>query len=194
MSQAYPLHWPESQERTKSYALKASRFRTELKTAVNNVTKSIAGFTKDSGKKVERIVISSNVTLLDDSPEDAGVAVYFNWDGLDCCIAVDQYRTVKENVQAIVHVIEAERTKLRHGGLNVVRAAFRGYAALPPPSNGKDWREVLGLSITSTLGETKTQYRKLANLHHPDKAGGSQERFTEIQRAWKQAQEHFNNE
>jgi hypothetical protein len=55
-------------------------------------------------------------------PSDPGVAVWFTWDGLGVCIAVDRYQTVEANLQAIHHIIEARRTELRHGTLALVRA------------------------------------------------------------------------
>ena len=123
---AYPLSWPPGWQRTKTPA--KSQFKSSLTTALNNVEKSIELFAKDSKKKVTNVVISSNVTLGDLRPEDSGVAAYFEWDGISTCIAVDRYAKVEENLQAIFHCIDAERTKLRHGGLNLVRAAFRGRA------------------------------------------------------------------
>jgi hypothetical protein len=117
-------------------------------------------------------VISSNVTLSDQKPKDAGVAIYFTWDGISTCIAVDRYEKVEENLQAIHHVIEAERTKMRHGGLNLVRAAFRGYAALPPPSaSGKHWSQVLACSRNLSLGEVELVYKAKAKKAHPDNGG-----------------------
>lgn len=145
MTQAYPLHWPEGWPRTERPG--SSRFDTSISKALKNVQDGLRLFAQDSGRKVEDVVISSNVTLGEQKPGDSGVAVYFSWDGISTCIAVDRYQKVEDNLQAIYHCIEAERTKLRHGGLNLVRAAFRGYAALPPPgsANRRKWFEVLGV-------------------------------------------------
>ena len=185
MTQAYPLTWPQAQPRTKRRV--ASQFRTEIDRAVFNVRKGMEAFGRDSGKPVSNLVISSNVTLMDDRPRDGGVAIYFQWDGLDCCIAVDRYQKPKENLQAIVHVIAAERTKLRHGGLNVVRSAFRGYAALPPPPNRKPWWDVLDVPMDCRLDVARDAHRVLAVKHHPD-AGGDAETMAEINHAWDEAQ------
>lgn len=184
MTDAYPLAWPEGQPRTKHKT--RSQFRTEINRAVENVRKGLANFGKDSGKAVNNLIISSNVTLMDDQPADGGVAVYFKWDGLDCCIAVDRYEKPKENLQPIVHVIDAERVKLRHGGLNVVRSSFRGYAALPPPSNRKPWWDVLGVPEDCRLDAARHAHRTLAVKHHPD-AGGDAGTMAEINRAWDEA-------
>lgn len=195
MTQAYPLHWPRGMPRTKSPG--GSQFRTELSSAVNNLTNSLRAFARDSGKGITSLVVSSNVTLMNERPQDPGVAVYFRWDNMDCCIAVDRYSKPRENVQAIVHIIEAERTKLRHGGLNIVRAGFRGYSALPPPT-GPDgqlaapWRQVLfgDPDIKVTLADVEARYRTLVKSAHPD-AGGDAGHFNAVVDATRQAREEL---
>ena len=182
MSQAYPLHWPQDWPRTKHPG--PSQFKTSLAGALKNVQKSIELFATDSGKKLENVVISSNVTLGTQRPKDSGVAIYFSWDGISTCIAVDKYAKVEDNLQAIHHCLEAERTKLRHGGINLVRAAFRGYAALPPATGSPgQWWEVLGVSENAPKEEIQAAYKKLRSEHHPDK-GGNADKFNEIQRAY----------
>lgn len=182
MTQAYPLKWPEGWPRTKSPA--KSQFKTTLPTAIDNVQDSLRRFAADSGLKVEGFLVSSNATLMDRSPKDSGVAVFFTWDRISTCIAVDRYQKIEENLQAIHHVIEAERTKLRHGGLNLVRAAFRGYAALPPPSTGvaEDPWDVLGLAKGAVASEIETAYRDKAKRWHPD-AGGSHDKMSKLNAA-----------
>lgn len=178
MTQAYPLHWPDGWPRSKNPG--KSQFQTSLSAAIHNVQDSLRRFAADSGRKVEAVIVSSNVSLMERNPQDSGVAVYFTWDGLSTCIAVDRYQRIEENLQAIHHVIEAERTKLRHGGLNLVRAAFRGYAALPPPSVTKKhpW-EILGILANATADEIDTAYREKAKKVHPD-AGGSAAAMQEL--------------
>jgi len=182
MTEAYPLHWPEGWPRTKSPG--SSQFKTSLPGALKNVQESVRRFAADSGKKVDGVVISSNVTLGVQKPEDPGVAIYFTWDGISTCICVDRYAKVEDNLQAIHHCIEAERTKLRHGGINLVRAAFRGYAALPPPSgsSARPWWNVLGLHKGATADEINAAYRTKSKAAHPD-AGGSTAAMTELNQA-----------
>jgi hypothetical protein len=184
MSQAYPLHWPEGWPRNDRPA--KSQFKTSLAGALKNVEGSIKLFSKDSGKQVTNTVISSNVTLGQQRPKDSGVAIYFEWDGITTCIAVDRYIKVEDNLQAIHHCIEAERTKLRHGGINLVRAAFRGYAALPPPTSNRSWWDVLECKQGASKAIIERQYKRLRSDHHPDK-GGDAVRFNEIQVAYRQA-------
>lgn len=188
---AYPLTWPDHWVRTKHPS--DSKFKTTLAGALKNVQKSIEMFAKDSGKKVSNVLISSNVTLGTQNPKDPGVAIYFEWDDISTCIAVDRYKKVEANLQAIHHCIEAERTKLRHGGLNLVRAAFRGYAALPPPgaTNDRSWWDVLECKSGAPLATVEKQYKRLRADHHPDR-GGDPKRFDEIQKAIKEARRHAN--
>lgn len=119
---AYPLTWPPTFPRRTSRERGA--FKTTLAGALDNVEGSLRRFAADSGKRIENLVISSNVTLGKNRPADPGVAIWFVWDGLSVCIAVDRYQTVEANLQAIHHIIEARRVELRHGTLALVRLAF----------------------------------------------------------------------
>ena len=190
---AYPLHWPPGQPRTKNRA--TSRFKTSVYGAVSNVQEELRRFGNDTSRKVENVVISSNVSLGNNRPADPGIAVYFRWDNIDACIAVDLYKFPEDNLQAISKVIEAERAKLRHGGLNILRASFRGYANLPPPK-GPDgqlappWWQVLGVRDTDALVVAETAYRGLVKTHHPD-MGGDAAKFNQITDAIRQAREEF---
>lgn len=180
---AFPLTWPATMPRTKTPV--KSQFRTSLNGALNNVRDSLFAFSRDSGKKIEGLVISSNVTLGEQKPADPGVAVWFTWDGLSVCIAVDRYPKVEDNLQAIHHVIEARRTELRHGGLHIVRATFTGFAALPSPDAKKSWREVLLFGsdmLRPNRDMVEKRYRELAKERHPD-AGGSAEAMSELNAA-----------
>ncbi len=180
---AYPLTWPHNIPRTKTKA--ASKFKTGLPAALKNVRSSLQLFAVDSGKKVEGITISSNVALGVDRPDDPGVAVWFTWDGMSVCIAVDRYPKVEDNVQAIYHIIDGRRTELRHGGLHIVRATFTGFAALPAPPSRRSWREVFdwpdGLEVEK--GQIEVVYRAFAREFHPDKPGGSHEKMAELNAA-----------
>lgn len=146
-------------------------------------------FAKDSGKEIENITISSNVSLGNMNPEDPGVSVYFEWDGIETCVAVDRYDKVEDNLQAIYHVIEADRTKLRHGSLDLIRATFRGYAGqLPESGTGSKWWEVLDVDRSANMEEIKKRHRRLIKFHHPDR-GGDEVIFQQVQEAFRQAQQ-----
>ncbi|MFA5135189.1 MAG: molecular chaperone DnaJ [Patescibacteria group bacterium] len=48
----------------------------------------------------------------------------------------------------------------------------------------KDYYELLGVSKNATQDEIKRAYRKLAHQHHPDKKGGDEAKFKEINAAY----------
>ena len=181
MTEAYPLSWPQSLPRITTSPAK-SQFKTSLTTRRQRprVAQAVLGRQREEGRKRPRV----QQRVPDErNPKDAGVAVYFTWDGISICIAVDRYQRIEENLQAIHHVIEAERTKLRHGGLNLVRAAFRGYAALPPPSAAKDdpWT-VLGVKRGASAVEIESVYREKAKNVDPN-TGGSNEQMAALNAA-----------
>lgn len=180
---AFPLSWPQMFPRAKWRD--HGKFKTALPNAIKNVQSSLKLFASDSGKKLDGLVISSNVSLGADSPADPGVAVWFTWDGLQICIPVDRYHSVASNLQAIHHIIEARRVELRHGTLALVRATFQGFLALPAPA-GKHWTDVLSLPKDCTREDVKVAYRRLASQHHPDK-GGSADKMAEINLAQEKA-------
>ncbi|WP_348625913.1 J domain-containing protein [Mesorhizobium sp. LSJC280B00] len=166
----------------------ASKFKTGLSAALKNVRSSLGLFSGDSGKKVDNLVISSNVTLGVERPTDSGVAVWFVWDGMQVCIAVDRYAKVEDNLQAIHHIVEARRTEMRHGGLHIVRATFRGFTALPAPKR-RSWREIFSVdgTLPTTAAGVESRYRSLAKARHPDTPGGSHDAMTELNAAKSEA-------
>jgi len=181
---AFPLQWPTGFPRAKSREKGA--FKTTLAGAINNVQDSLRRFASDSGNKLDGLVISSNVTLGVNSPNDPGVAVWFTWDGLGVCVAVDRYQKIEANLQAIHHIIEARRVELRHGTLALVRASFAGFQALPAPTGG-EWWQLLGVSMGASEAEVKAAYRKLCSTFHPDKEGGDAAKMAEINEAYSKA-------
>lgn len=179
----YPLAWPEGMPRTARPG--ADPFKTSLSKAVDNVKDSLRRFGTDSSLSVSNVVVTSNVAGLGAGPPaDRGVAVWFEWDGEQRCIAVDRYTSLEGNVQAIHHVVEAHRALLRHGGLNIMRRTFKGFAALPAP---KRWQDVLKLDGTAPSlirqGDVERAYRELAGELHPDKPGGSHDAMAELNHA-----------
>lgn len=178
---AYPLQWPPGLPRSKTR--EAGRFKATLPGALKNVEDSLRFFAGDSFKKLDGVVLSSNVTLGAVRPVDPGVAVWFTWDSMGVCIAVDRYTTVESNLRAVHHIIEARRVELRHGTLALVRATFQGLLALPAPP-GAEWWQILGVAQTADAATTKDAYRKLASAHHPDR-GGNAERMSTINDAYR---------
>src|ERR1700722_5497240 len=48
----------------------------------------------------------------------------------------------------------------------------------------KDYYKILGITKAATEDEVKRAYRKLAHQYHPDKAGGDDKKFKEINEAY----------
>lgn len=176
---AFPLTWPPQFPRKQSR--ENGQFKSTLSSALKNVQESLRKFAADSGKKLDGLVISSNVTLGVHNPVDPGVAVWFTWDNMQVCIPVDRYAKVESNLQAIHHIIEARRVELRHGTLALVRASFTGFKALPAPA-GSSWREVLafGAAAVVTAADVEARFKQLASKAHPDKEGGSTEAMAKL--------------
>ena len=184
---SYPLEWPGHIPRTSRP--QDSRFNTTLYQALLNVEKSLELLAKDSGKKVSHVKLTSNVTL-DDKPDDGGVAVYFKWNEADFCIPVDRYNKPADNLQAIHHIVEADRTKLRHGGVAFVMAEKRGQTLMLESPDNIDWRRILGAPEPTQEG-IKKAYRKLAKQWHPDNNVGDADMFNRVQKAYEQAKKEL---
>lgn len=180
MTQAYPLQWPDGMPRTERR--QQSQFKTSLEGALKNVRTALVTFGRDTNKpiKADTIVISSNVSLGVSAPADPGIALYFEWDDGQRCIAVDRYPKPAENLQAIFHILEARRVEARHGGISIVRQTFKGFLALPSP-DGVDWRKILGFKPSEmvTPAAVDIAWRALADAAHPDK-GGSHDAMAEL--------------
>ena len=178
----YPLSWPDAFPRSR--AREKGAFRTTLPAALNNVETSLKAFGRDSGKAVSAIILSSNVSLGRQKPEDPGVAAWFTWDGMQVCIPVDRYSTPQANLQAIHHVLEARRTELRHGTFALVRATMKGFLALPGRAGERHWSTILGLTPSRSYSKADVDgaYRQLAKKAHPDH-GGSDTAMADLNRA-----------
>src|SRR3989338_11345420 len=48
----------------------------------------------------------------------------------------------------------------------------------------KDYYEILGVSKTASPDEIKKAFRKMAHQHHPDKKGGDEAKFKELNEAY----------
>jgi hypothetical protein len=181
---AFPLCWPEAWQRTKSRRYSTFKDWT-VYSAVEDLMKRLNMF----GAK--HIVISTSVPLRKDGlplskppvDGDPGAAVYFERKGKPYCIPCDQYNDVADNIHAVALTLEAIRTIERHGTPYMLEAMFKGYEALPAPS---DWRSILG--NPKTIDEAEANYRALARECHPD-TGGSHEAMSELNEAIEVARE-----
>ena len=116
-----PVLWPQGLPRSQPIN---SRCTSTWKQAVSNVDKAIMlfGCDTEAGKPKARITCDET---------GSAVALWFMWDNAASCIAIDRYDSKQANLQSIYHIIEAERTKIRHGGLNIVRQSLKATAIAP---------------------------------------------------------------
>lgn len=187
MTQAFPLHWPDGWPRTKTPA--RSRFDVSFAAARDGLLEQIA---RMGGRYV---VLSTNIELRRDglpyanqqTPDDPGVAVYFERKGKQMVFACDRWDRVKDNIRAIQKTIEAMRGIERWGASDMLERAFSAFEALPAPGETvpRSWRDVLGFEPpygVITRERIEGAYRLQAKHAHPD-AGGSAEAFAELTRA-----------
>jgi hypothetical protein len=186
---AYPLQWPLGWERSKFTM--SSRFR---RPSMEDACADIVDQLRRMRVHRQDVVISTNVKVRLDGfpysnqmqPNDKGAAVYFRRKGKDHVFAADQYSRVEDNLWAIAKSLEALRAIERYGVAQVMDRAFSGFAALPEKSVTRTCWDVLGLLPDACEVALRSQYKKLAQLLHPDQNGGSQEGWHELNEAWNQ--------
>lgn len=208
---AYPLCWPENEERLPSSEVRRAKFSRKndqgwggskpltIAQATKRLNKQISAYTKP-GKpwriNPDTVIISSNMVLNKDrsirsgqrDPSDPAVAVYYVLDGDPKCIPMDTYDRVSDNIASIAQCLADMRSLERHGH-RISSKVYNAFTALPTPDQvtKTTWRDVLEY-YGHSLEEAKTAYRKKASENHPDR-GGDQEKLTQINLAWEQAQE-----
>jgi hypothetical protein len=207
--QAYPLQWPAGWKRTPTHQRERAQFNKKVPQYRNDpqtgrtvhaynrkqelsmfdATNRVLDELGRMGMTREDIVISTNVELRLDglpksnrrAPDDPGVAVYWRKGKQSRCIAVDLYDRVEDNLAAIAATLDALRAIERHGGATILDRAFQGFTALPAPSS---WWQELGLSgPDATREQVEEAHRRLIMKHHPDRAGGDDEKAARINRA-----------
>jgi DnaJ-like protein len=189
---AYPLAWPAGWPRTRRP--EPTRFRVSLAAARDDLLREL------DLMRATGVVVTSNALLLRDGRiaarqpriDDAGAAVYFAVGGEPRCIPCDRWDRIEGNIRAIGLTVAALRGLERWGAGEMVRAAFRGFAALPASGTSGEtdqpWWSVLGVAPDASETEIDAAYRRLAREHHPD-AGGDAARFRVIADAHRQAKE-----
>lgn len=195
----YPLYWPTNQPRTNSYDRERARFGTRGSfSTYSGYSPGRKHTINESARELEQeirrmggsgVIISSNLKVKSNglpysgqrTPDDPGVAVYFQWHDRDLVFACDKWLSIEDNLWAIVKHIEALRGQERWG-VGSLDQAFAGYAALPDP-NQLQWWEVLGVRRDATNEQIKTAYRQKAMQYHPDH-GGDPVMFDQVQKAY----------
>lgn len=183
MTQAYPLQWPEGWPRTAEHMRDdGTKFRRgDWRSGYTNPTiqqtrTELADELQRLGAK--HIVLSTNIELRLDgqpysqrrAPDDPGIAVYFTLDGESMAMAQDAYRRVPDNIRSLTLAISGMRQMQRHGGGTMLKRAFSGFTALPPPDQMSqivtppppNWWDVLGVSPTTPLAVAEAAWKALA--------------------------------
>lgn len=171
MIEAYPLYWPENWPRRPGNKRQRSRFNQTRQRAAQHLVWEIERL------RGRQIILSTNIATRRDGlpyasgpePADPGVAAWFTLNGQQQCFPCDRWDRVADNMHAIELSIAALRGLERWGAKTMVEAAFKGFAALPPPGVS-NWRDVLGRDI-SNRSEAIERYRELALERHPDHGG-----------------------
>lgn len=176
-ARAYPLQWPKNFPRTE----KAKR---EPSNRFKNVTLSsaLSGLQEEVRRLGGRdVVLSSNYTLGVSNPDDCGVVAYFTYQDGQVAIPCDRWNKIEGNVRAIALTIEAMRGMERWGAKSMIKAMFSGFMALGDRTGPSHW-DILGLKPEPLPTEQQIMdvYRTLAKLAHPDKPGGSHEKFAQL--------------
>lgn len=193
MAEAFPLDWPDGWPREQNPQY--SRFQTGLVDARNGVMRELELL------GARDIIISTNAVLNKNGDiaarqpkiHDTGVAVYFTLHGESRCLPCDRWTRLEDNLHAIELTVGALRGLERWGASEMVDAAFRGFAALPPGDTSAlsriedhGWWTVLQVSQTATPDEIDAAYRRMAKAYHPDK-GGNTHMFKVVTEAYEQA-------
>jgi hypothetical protein len=209
---AYPLQWPARLARTKPADRKRSAFggrtgRDGLSphATATEVIDELARLGSGAW------VITSNLPSRGpagvpyaDAPkgEDPGIAVWFEYAGLERVLACDRWYRPEENLRAIAKSIEAMRGLERWGVADVMANVFTGFAAALPAGQPekRSWREVfgvaalvdtlLGSSTDDLLAVVKARHRKLIASAHPD-AGGDHADAAELNAALAEAEKEL---
>ncbi len=179
MMTAYPLTWPAGWPRTKRP--QRSRFSVTLDVARQELVWEI----ERMGGRYP--LISTDVPLRRDgypyasakTPDDVGVAVYFERDGKQMVFACDRWDRIRDNLRAIQKTIEALRGVERWGASDMMERALSAFVALPSPID--PWGK-LDIQKGSGDDEIERAYRSKAKTAHPD-AGGTAEEMVSLSAA-----------
>jgi len=193
MYEAFPLDWPVGYQRTAPVKRVGSQFKCTIATAIQFLEAEIQRL---GGIK---LIISSNVPVNKNGDirsdwtrykiDDPGVAIYFNYEGIQVAMCCDQYNRVHENLQALAKSIEAIRGLKRWGVSDFIKRTFSGFAALPESTSAEnDIWSILGIySKPAAVDIVHSAYKNKAKDVHPDKPDGDTASFLKLQDAYNKA-------
>jgi DnaJ-domain-containing protein 1 len=132
------------------------------------------------------------------------VEVIFDRPGTRYVFRCDKWGDVGDNLRAIYHAIHFLYKALTEYGVvkdetafdETFQRIFGGFIATPDDTvlmltdGNKAWWEILGVEQTATKEAVRNAYRALAKIHHPD-AGGNQDDFKRLRRAYEQAMDQL---
>lgn len=183
-----PLLWPNQQARTRPVDRRDASFQVDIRRAFSELVRNLDLLGTSDVIITTDLPVRRDGTLYADiaEPNDIGVSVFFDRKTKPFAIACDTFRKVRHNLRAIGLTIDALRAIQRYGATSMLEQAFTGFAALPPPQAEEPWWEVLGVMRVATPEVIKDSFRKLANVHHPDK-GGDAELMKRVNKAFAEA-------
>ena len=147
MADAYPLDWPPGWARTASGRRTDARDRFKRGSGWQNryywtlADAQTEMFNELKLLGARSVVVYSNLKRRLDGgirsgqrmPDDPGVAVFFELEGEAMVMARDAFIRVEENIRSMTLAIAGLRQVKRHGGGQMMKRAFTGFMALPPP-------------------------------------------------------------
>ena len=196
----YPLQWPVERPRTR-YRKSALFKQNNRALAVNSALVRLRDELDMLG--ATRVVVSTAIQIrkADGEPAirqqitDVGAACYFRLEGNPHCLACDKWDRIADNIAAIAKHVGAIRGQVRWGVGDLVQA-FAGYKLLPAAEIKKPWWQVLTFAdAPPSYTDVAEKYEVLARKHHPDRAGGSMNAYSnlmaEINAARDEAKDHY---
>lgn len=186
----FPLGWPVGYSRTASDNIESSRFRVTFAAARSHLE------TECEAIGATDIIISTDWPLVGDGnmkpstrqPDDTGVAVYFTLDGVERVFCCDAWDKVESNLRAIGLTFEMLRAVERYRVSDMMNRLFAGFKSLPENAtvNGVTWWKYFNLEPDASPAAIRAAIRAKQKECHPDKHGGNQLKWIELQEIIKQ--------
>ncbi|MEL6853471.1 MAG: J domain-containing protein [Cyanobacteria bacterium J06607_13] len=211
----YPVRWPAGKQRTSEADRRLGRFSKAtqsrhytcstqrpitLAQAIARLEGSIEAWTR-RGKSWRidpaLVTITANYSSIRQdgmpysnqrSPSDPAVAVYFELDGESMVLSCDTFTQAEQNIAAIAAASEAYRG-LDRLGMSMTNGDILQRLALPERTSADGWWNILGVRADANPDAIRKAYLRLAKIHHPDKEGGSFDKWKRIQAAYQQSQQ-----
>lgn len=180
----YPLLWPSDWQPT----ARAARARSPYRATFTRSRDQVVGLLR---KMSSGFVITSNVPTgargLPSTdyrePVEPGVAVYWVVRGSVRVLACDAWASVRENMRAIGHALEALRTLEHAKASQILARAMQGFTAPALSSPRPAWYGELRLATwPPSAADIKAAYGRRALEVHPDH-GGTSEAFHRLTQA-----------